>query len=552
MLSSLVLSGINGAIAWSIQPVIDSLFVKKSAGLMLLLSFGIITLFFMRGLFSFITNYLMSSIGAKIARSIRQGVFTKLLSLPLSFYNRTPSAAVVSKMLNDVHLLQETAAFTMKDFFVEGCTVIVLAIVAITRRWDIALLSFVVVPLIILSIGKFGKWMKKTGMNTRLLIAKITSILQESLQGIKIIKAFTMEKKMLEKYESALTDHYRNTMRETRINEFSSFIAEFLGGVGIAIIMLYGGHLVISEKMTPGSFFSFITAILMMYTPLKRLSRVNNNFQQSRNVIERLKEIITEIPEKKGGLEKEIKGHIVFENVSFRYPSAEDYALKNINLEISPNEIIALVGYSGAGKSTLADLPVGFWNPTTGNVYIDNVNIKDLSLYSLRKHIGTVTQDVLLFDDTIKANIQFGRPDATEEMIIAAAKDAYAHEFIMELPEGYETRIGERGIRLSGGQKQRITIARAILRNPPILILDEATSSLDIESEQKVQKALERLMEGRTTVVIAHRFSTVKKATRIAVMSGGKIIQQGRHEDLIMQGGLYQELYNMQFASSGF
>jgi len=550
MLCGLILAGINGAIAWSIQPIMDSLFVKKSSGFLLLLPLGVIALFSMRGLFTFFTNYLMTSIGAKIVRSIRQGIFNRMLTLPVSFYNRTSSGSVVSKILNDISLLQNTVAFTIKDFFVQGSTVIVLAVVATTRKWDLALLSFVVVPLIIFSIGKFGKRMKKTGMNTRLLIAKITSILHESLQGMKIIKAFTMEKEMSKRHEGALTDHYRNVMRETRINEFSSLMAEVLGGIGIAIILLYGGHLIISDKMTPGSFFSFVTAILMMYTPLKRLSRVFNDFQQSRNVIERIKDIVVVDPEKKGGLQKEIKGHIVLENVSFKYSSTEDYSLKDISMEIMPNEIVAIVGYSGAGKSTLADLIGGFWNPTDGNIYIDGVNLKDLSLNSLRTHIGVVTQDIILFDDTIKANVLFSKPDATDEQVVRAAKDAYAHEFIMELPEAYETKIGERGVRLSGGQKQRITIARAMLRNPSILILDEATSSLDIESEQKVQKALERLMEGRTTIIIAHRLSTVRKATRIVVMDRGRIIQQGSHEELLMQGGLYQELYNMQFAGS--
>ncbi len=550
VISGLILSGINGAIAWSIQPIMDSLFEKKSSEFLLLLPLGVIALFFMRGLFTFFTNYLMSSIGAKIVKTIRQGIFSRLLTLPVSFYQRTSSGSLVSKILNDVGLLQNTVAFTIKDFFVQGSTVVALAVVAITRRWDLALLSFIVIPLIIFGIGKFGKRMKKTGMNTRLLIAKITSILHENLQGMKIIKAFTMESEMSKRHEVALTDHYRSTMRETRINEFSSLMAEALGGIGIAIILLYGGHLIISDKMTPGSFFSFVAAVLMMYTPLKRLSRVFNDFQQGRNVIERVKDIVVVAPEKKGGLQKEIKGHIVFENVSFKYPSTEDYALKDINIEIMPNEIVALVGRSGAGKSTLADLIGGFWYPTDGNIYIDGADIKDLSLNSLRTHIGVVTQDVVLFDDTIKANILFGRPDATEGQAVMAAKDAYAHEFIMELPEGYETKIGERGVRLSGGQKQRITIARAMLRNPSILILDEATSSLDIESEQKVQKALERLMEGRTTIVIAHRLSTVQKATKIVVMSSGRIIQQGSHEELLKHGGLYQELYNMQFAGS--
>ncbi|MDI6802205.1 MAG: ATP-binding cassette domain-containing protein, partial [Thermodesulfovibrionales bacterium] len=265
---------------------------------------------------------------------------------------------------------------------------------------------------------------------------------------------------------------------------------------------------------------------------------------------ERVREIVSVVPEKKGGTERTIKGHIVFENVSFKYPSAESYVLKDINLHINPGEVIALVGYSGAGKSTLVDLIAGFLYPDKGKILIDGIDTRDLSLKSLRGHIGIVTQDIVLFNDTVKANILFGRPDAAKAEVIEAAKAAYAHEFIMELSDGYETKIGERGIRLSGGQKQRITMARAILRNPSILILDEATSSLDTESEQKVQKALEKLMEGRTTIVIAHRLSTVLKATKIIVMSRGRIIQHGSHEELLLAGGLYQELYAMQFAVS--
>jgi subfamily B ATP-binding cassette protein MsbA len=440
-------------------------------------------------------------------------------------------------------------AYTIKDFFVEIGTVIVLAIIMILRRWDLAFLSFIVIPLIVFGIDRFGIMMKKVSMKTRKLIAEVTTIIHESLYGMKIIKAFTMEKEMAKRHEDVLAEHYRSTMREVRINELSSLMAEVIGGIGVAIILFYGGHLVISEKISAGTFFSIVAAILMMYTPLRRLSRVHNNFQQARNIIERIREIIFTPPERNEGIEKDIKGHIVFKKVFFKYPSAEEYTLKDINLEIKPSEIIALVGPSGAGKSTLADLVAGFWYPTEGDIYIDGVNLRDLSLNCLRKHLGIVTQDIVLFNDTIKANIIFGRPDAADEEIIEAAKAAYAHEFIVELPNGYETIIGERGVMLSGGQKQRITIARAILRNPSILILDEATSSLDTESEQKVQMALERLMAGRTTIVIAHRLSTVQKATKIVVIDKRRVIQQGNHEELLSQGGLFQDLYTMQFAT---
>jgi len=545
-----VLSVINGAIAWFIKPALDSFFSERLSFFLLLMPIGVILLFLMRGAFTYLTNYLMSSVGAKIVTTLRKDIYDKLLVLPISFYTKTSSGSLVSKLLNDLGVLHATVAFTIRDFFVEGGTVVVLATVAIVRKWDLALLSFVVIPLMGYSIGRLGKTMKKTSMNTRKLISRVTTILHESLQGMKIIKAFTMEKEMSQRHENALTEHYRNTMREVRIDEFSRLITEALGGVGVALILFYGGQLVLSNRLSAGSFFSFIAAILMIYTPLKRLSKVYNNFQQARTVIERIQNILVVENERPGGVKKDIRGHILLDNVAFKYPSAKENALSNISLDIQQGEIVALVGYSGAGKSTLIDLLGGFWLPSEGSILIDGININELSLKSLRRHLGMVTQDIILFNDTVKANILFGRPEATDREIEEAAKAAFAHEFIMELPEAYKTRIGERGIMLSGGQKQRITIARAILRNPAILLLDEATSSLDSESEQKVQEAMERLMTGRTTIVIAHRLSTVTKASRIIVMSRGKIIQQGDHASLLLQGGLYQELYAMQFTNS--
>ncbi|KAF0182395.1 MAG: ATP-binding cassette subfamily B bacterial MsbA [Nitrospirae bacterium] len=544
---SLILSGINGAIAWSVKPALDTIFIRKEAEYLYLLPLGVIALFTLRGIFTFCNNYLMASIGAKIVRFLRQKVYEKLLSLPMSFHSRSSSGDVVSKILNDIGMVQSTVAFSIKDFLVESGTVLVLAGVAISRNVELALISFLAIPVIVFSIGKLGSRMKKTSMNTRLLLAQIATMLSESLQGMKIIKAFTMETALRKKNDKILSDHYRNSMREVRINEFSSFNADIVAGIGVAVIIFYGGSLVLSDRISSGDFFSFVAAVLLMFTPLKRLSRVHNSFQQGRTVLDRIRGIIAEPPEKSGAEAIVVQGGIVFENVFFRYPATQVDALEAISFSVRRGEIIALVGYSGAGKSTVVDLVAGFWHPTGGALYIDGKDIRTLSLQSLRNCIGAVTQDVILFDDTIRANILYGRPDATENEIIAAAKAAFAHEFIMELPERYETRIGERGVRLSGGQKQRITIARAILRNPSILILDEATSSLDTESEHQVQNALEVLMQGRTTIVIAHRLSTIQKANRIIVMSQGRIVQQGSHAELLAQGGLYAELYAMQF-----
>ncbi|UCH81988.1 MAG: ABC transporter ATP-binding protein [Nitrospiraceae bacterium] len=544
---SLLLASINGAIAWSVKPALDWIFVIKSESYLIALPFAIIGLFLLRGISTYLAKYLMNSIGAKVVQLLRQAIFDKLLVMPQSYFGRTSSGSVVSKVLNDVEILQNIFAATVKDFFVAGGTVIVLSIVAFTRKWDLALISFIVMPLIAYSIGRLGVRMKKTSAHTRKLISRVTRLLHESLLGIKIIKAFTMEKGMSDRYRTALTDHYRNVMREIRIRGFSALMVEILGGVGVAVIVYYGGHLVISGDISPGTFFSFVTALLMIYTPLKRLSSVHNNFQQARTILDRVREIAFVEPEKSGGIEKRIKGNIEFQGVSFRYPKNRDVALKNIDMKIREGELIALVGHSGAGKSTLIELIAGFWYPTEGNIIIDGINIKDLSLKSLRQHIGLVTQDIILFNETIRTNLLLGKPNASDEEIVEAAQAAYAHEFIEELSEGYETKIGERGVRLSGGQKQRITIARAILKNPEILIFDEATSSLDSESESKIQKAIDNIIPGRTTIIIAHRLSTIRKADRILVMDRGNIIQDGQHDDLLVQDGIYRELYQIQF-----
>jgi subfamily B ATP-binding cassette protein MsbA len=550
-LCSIIISGVDGAIAWSVKPATDHIFIGRQSEYLYLLPLGVFALFSMRGLFTVFNNYLMASIGGKIVRELRQKVYEKLLALPMSYHLRNSSGDTVSKMLNDVSVLQGTVGFTVKDIFVEAGAVIVLAGVAISRKWDLALVSFVVVPLIAYSIAKLGSRMQKTSAKTRLLLAKISTIINESLQGIKVIKAFTMEEKIKTLNKQILAEYYRNTMRETRINEFSSFNADIISGLGVAVIIFYGGSLVITGQMSTGDFASFVAAIFLMYTPLRRLSRVHNNFQQGRTALDRVREVIAVKPEKQDGEEIEVKGEVVFDKVCFRYPEAQTDALSNVDLNIRRGEILALVGYSGGGKSTLVDLVAGFWYPTSGAIYVDGRDITTLSLHSLRSHIGAVTQDVILFDDSVRENIRFGRPEATDEEVIEAAKAAFAHDFIMEMPDGYNTMIGERGVRLSGGQKQRITIARAIIRNPSILILDEATSSLDTESEHQVQNALERLMQNRTTIVIAHRLSTIQKASRIAVLSGGCVIQEGTHEELLTRGGLYQELYNMQFMRSG-
>jgi subfamily B ATP-binding cassette protein MsbA len=339
-------------------------------------------------------------------------------------------------------------------------------------------------------------------------------------------------------------------MRSQRLIEFTSLIMEIIGGLGTAFVLWYGGRLVINGVITPGEFFSFLAAIFMVYTPAKRLAGVYNGIQQARASLERISEVECKEIEKEGTVSiPPIREMIEFRNVSFHYPGIRHEVLKDINLTIRRGEIIAIVGKSGVGKTTLVDLLPRFHDPSEGAIFLDGIGISTASLRSLREQIGVVSQDVILFNDTVRNNIVFGRPGAAEDEIISAAKAAYAHDFIKELPQGYETVIGEKGVRLSGGQRQRISIARALLKNPPILILDEATSSLDTESEIMVQRALEKLMENRTTIVIAHRLSTIRRATRILVLDKGRVVESGTHEELFRTGGIYRRLYELQFST---
>ncbi len=551
IVAGLLLSGVDGAIAYLVKPVLDNLFQSKNETLIYLLPAGIFILFVLRGTFAFVNNFLMSSIGSKMLATLRELFYEKLLRLPMRFYQDKSSSTLVSRLLNDIGSLENSIAFTAKNFFVQVFTIIVLAGVALYRRWDLALLSFVVIPMVVFVSDRFGRRMKRTSFKTRKLISRFTKVVQESLSGIKIIKAFTMEDAMSARGREAVKEHYRNVMREVRIHEFTGAVMEVLAGIGVAIILYYGSYLILKGKMTVGEFFSFSAAVLMMYTPLKRMSRINNHFQTIRTAIERLREIFlfedepdgTECPET-------LRGHILVKGLTFRYPGTNEPALKDVSFEVLPGQTVAIVGFSGAGKSTLSDILLGFWNDYEGQVLIDGIELRQFKRACLRGSIGIVTQDIVLFDDTIKNNILFGRVTATEEEVLEAARAAYVDEFVSRLPKGYDTFIGERGLKLSGGQRQRIALARAILKDPKILILDEATSSLDADSEAKVQKSLERFMPDRTTIVIAHRLSTIQKADRIVVLERGRIVQTGTHEELLQREGPYRDLYLTQLTLS--
>ncbi|GAB4539985.1 MAG: ABC transporter ATP-binding protein [Thermodesulfovibrionia bacterium] len=543
---SLGTSGITGAMAWFIKPLIDG--VKTDINVIKVYPFIYIAFFLSKGLFSFAHSFLMRIIGAKVVRDVRQEIFRKMVLLPISFYVRKPSGELISRVINDTNVMQSVLGYSIKDIFVEGATFIVLFCVAFVRRWDLTLMALIVVPFSFIIIERFGKKMKRISKKTQEQISDLVIRLTESISGIKMIKAFRREELHINKFEDENRNYYRISIKGARVAEYSKLVHEIIAGVGLTIIMFYGFSLIYYNRMTFGEFFSFFGAISLMLTPIQRIAAANNSLQQARAAAERLFYLLDQDIERDGEIDlKSFEDEIVYKDVSFHYPETKRKVLENVSFRVRKGEVIAIVGRSGAGKTTLLDMLPRFYRPTSGTIMIDGIDIKDITLESLRRNIGIVSQDVILFNETVRDNILFGNLDATEEEMIDAAKAAYAHDFIMEMPKGYDSIIGERGIMLSGGQKQRIAIARAILKNPPILILDEATSSLDTTSELIVQKALNNLMKGRTTFVIAHRLSTIMNADRILVLDKARIVESGTHEELIKGEGAYKTLYMSQF-----
>ena len=545
---SLATSGISGAMAWYIKPVIDGINLNKDIHIIKTFPLLYIGFFTLKGLFSFAYSFLMRAVGSKVVRDVREQLFKKLIGLPMNFYVNRPSGELISRVINDSNVLQGLLGYSVKDIIVEGTSFLVLLIIAFIRRWDLALIAITVLPFSFFVINKFGKKMKKISQQTQEQISGLIIRLTESISGIKMIKGFRREKLHEDKFNEENKKNYRVALKGARTIEYSSLIHEIITGIGSTSILFYGFYLVFHDKMTMGDLLSFFAAIGMMYTPIRRLGNANNNLQQARAASERIFYLLDEQPEVDGTKNlTEIKNEIVFDNVRFIYPGTRKKVLDDINFRVKKGELVAIVGKSGAGKTTMVDMLPRFYKPVSGSIFIDDIDVNDVTLESLRKNIGIVSQDIILFNETVMDNIALGKLDATEEEIKEAAKAAYAHDFIKEMLHGYDTIIGERGIRLSGGQKQRISIARALLKNPPILILDEATSSLDTASEIIVQKALDNLMTNRTTFVIAHRLSTVRKADKILVLDKGKIIETGTHEELLSKEGMYKFLYKSQF-----
>ncbi|MGC9026155.1 MAG: ABC transporter ATP-binding protein [bacterium] len=491
--------------------------------------------------------YFMGNIGQRVIMDIRNSLFEHIQYLPMSYFSRVNTGTLVSRIMNDVGLVQGAVTNAVAGSLRDGFSIIVLVGLAFYLDWKLAVLTFLVYPVAGYAVVWVGRKLRKVSVQGQNAAAKLNNKLFESISSINIVKAFNQEEYEISRFKRFTSDLYAALMRGVKVNALFVPSMEFLMVIGFVGAFWYGGVRIMNGTLTPEGFFSFFAAIGLLYQPVKNLSNINSVIQDgiaaSTRVFEVLDEPLETINQGSYVL-KEVKDHIAFNNVSFRYGEID--VLKNISLKVKKGEILAIVGDSGAGKSTLVSLLTRFYDVTSGSIKIDGIDIRDINIKSLRDAIGIVTQETILFDDTVYNNILYGKKDATFEQIIEAAKAAYAHDFIMRLPDGYNTNLGERGARLSGGERQRIAIARAILKNPSILILDEATSNLDARSESEVQRALDNLMKGKTTFLIAHRLYTAERADRIAVLAKGQLIEEGPHDMLMKKAGYYNKLYNLQ------
>jgi subfamily B ATP-binding cassette protein MsbA len=549
----LVVAASTAISAYLVKPILDDIFFSKNLKMLKIIPPLVVLIYFVRGLGHYGHEYLMNHVGQSIIKRLRDSLFVHIQDLPISFFQKERTGALMSRITNDVNVIKSmvSTAFTsaLRDCF----TIAGLTIVIFHRDWKLAAYAIVILPIAFYPIVEFGRRVRRVSTGCQEAMADLSSFLHETFIGNKIIKAFGMESYEKKRFFEKTATLFRLEMKAVVARSLSSPIMEFLGGLGIAFIIGYGGYRVITGTSTPGTFFSFMAAVLMLYDPVKKLSALNNSIQEGLAAADRIFDIIerkSDIPEDPQALPVESGPHsVLFQNVFFKYDG--ETILNDINLKVNAGEILAIVGTSGSGKTTLVNLIPRFFDVIQGAIFIDGKDIRKIQLASLRKQIAIVTQDSILFNESIRDNIWYGNPDATEDAIIEAAKAAYAYEFVQGFPDGFNTRIGELGSRLSGGERQRICIARALLKDAPILILDEATSSLDAESEMVVQKAIENLMKGRTTFVIAHRLSTIGYANRIIVVSNGRIVEEGTHDALMAINGEYCKLYQMQFSNNG-
>lgn len=531
------------------EAIVDFLNSTPRRRLLVLMGFSIPIIFFLKGLFTFLYTYFMSMVGQLVVRDIRDSTYSKLQTLSLEYFVKKRGGELLSRITNDVMLVENAVSYGVKDLFYQSFLVLFYATIIFVAHWKLAALIFLLMPLISIPIVKIGRRLRQLSKESQERMADINSLLVETINGVRIVRAFCMEQYETEKFKHQNQNFLRIMLKTIKRTAALAPMTEFFGATFGAVIMVIVGRKVIGGEFSFGVFAIVLGSLFQLIRPFKKLSQVNSINQRALAANQRIYEVLHSLPsvgEKPNAQTLEDIGEsVVFDNVSFRYEKSD--VLNNITLYAKRGEIIAIVGPSGAGKSTLVDLIPRFYDPQEGRVLIDGVDIRDFTIKTLRAQIGIVTQETILFNDSVKGNIAYGRKNASMDAIMQAAKEALAHDFIMKLPQGYDTFIGDRGVKLSGGERQRVAIARAMLKNPPILILDEATSQLDAESERLVQKALNRVIEGRTVFVVGHRLSSLRNVTKIVVVMDGKLVEQGSHEQLIKkESGIYRKLYETQ------
>ena len=550
VLCIIVASGANLYLPWIIKDMIDKVLAERNMAMLNIISVSIVVVFAVRGFFYYWQSYLVSYIGQRVVVDVREVMFKKFQRMPMAYFDKHQTGETMSYVTNDVAAIQAALVDNLIEFFTEAAILVGSIVLMLYIDWKLTLLTLITVPMVGYAMKIFGRKIKRAGTLIQERMAGITAMLQESISSIRVVKSFAREEYETERFRAENLLNFQAVMKNVQLTSLLTPTVEFLAALAVTLIVWFGGYEVVNGIMSAGSLVAFLTYAVNLANPVKRLSRIYGRMQQAMAAIDRIfsvldmEETVTDKPDAIP-LPK-ITGKVSVENVTFAYDDKHN-ALENVSFEVEPGQMIAFVGPSGAGKSTIANLIPRFYDVQAGAIKIDGYDIRDVTLNSLREQIGIVPQETLLFSTTVMENIRYGRLDATDEEVIAAAVAANADKFISELPNGYATQIGERGLNLSGGQRQRMAIARAMLKNPQILILDEATSALDTESEKIVQAALDELMVGRTSFVIAHRLSTIFGADQIFVIDKGRICEHGTHRELLARGGLYSNLYNIQF-----